>query len=142
MKPKTNWQINLLGEWANIERGRFSHRPRNDPSFFGGDIPFMQTGDVSGAQFGTIHHYSQTLNARGLAVSKLFPNLKFPAFATIEVTIPVDIKKQQRIADILDTCDQELLLLGAKRDALDQQKRGLMQKLLTGAIRVRTEKHG
>ena len=63
-------------------------------------------------------------------------NLKFPAFATIEVTIPADIEEQRQIANILDTCDEELRILCAKRTALDQQKRGLMQKLLTGKVRV------
>jgi type I restriction enzyme S subunit len=43
---------------------------------------------------------------------------------------------QQRIAALLDTCDAELDLLRRQRDALDLQKRGLMQRLLTGKIRV------
>ena len=75
------------------------------------------------------HRYSQ-----GLVDDTL--NLKFPAFATIEVTIPADIEEQRQIANILDTCDEELRILCAKRTALDQQKRGLMQKLLTGKVRV------
>lgn len=45
---------------------------------------------------------------------------------------------QQRIAALLDTCDAELDLLRRQRDALDLQKRGLMQRLLTGRIRVKT----
>jgi type I restriction enzyme S subunit len=35
-----------LEELCDIKRGRFSHRPRNDPAFFGGAYPFIQTGDV------------------------------------------------------------------------------------------------
>jgi len=77
------------------------------------------------------HRYSQ-----GLVDDTL--NLKFPAFATIEVTIPDDIKVQRRIADILDTCDEELRILRGKREALDHQKRGLMQRLLTGKVRLST----
>jgi type I restriction enzyme S subunit len=75
------------------------------------------------------HRYSQ-----GLVDDTL--NLKFPNFAVIEVTIPSDIEEQRKIAAILDTSDQELTILRTQRKALNQQKRGLMQRLLTGKIRV------
>lgn len=55
-----------------------------------------------------------------------------------EFTFPCPpIEEQHQIATILDTADQELTLLRRQSEALDQQKRGLMQRLLTGAIRVR-----
>ena len=66
------WDIAPFGTLALIERGKFSARPRNDPRFYGGDIPFLQTGDVTRSG-GVIEQYSQTLNADGLRVSKLFP---------------------------------------------------------------------
>lgn len=47
------------------------------------------------------------------------------------------LPEQEAIAAILDTCDEELRLLRAQRAAVDHQKRGLMQQLLTGRIRVR-----
>jgi len=75
------------------------------------------------------HRYSQ-----GLVDDTL--NLKFPSFSAIEVTIPSDLEEQRQIAAILDTADQQLTLLRSQRNALDQQKRGLMQRLLTGKIRV------
>ncbi|MEC5127118.1 restriction endonuclease subunit S [Verrucomicrobiales bacterium BCK34] len=78
------------------------------------------------------HRYSQ-----GLVSDTL--NLKYPNFAQIEVTLPDDIKEQQAIASILDTSDQEIALLKKKRDAIDDQKRGLMQQLLTGKVRVKLE---
>ena len=53
-------------------RGKFSHRPRNDPKLYDGDYPFVQTGDVASAgQYLT--SYTQTLNETGYAVSKEFP---------------------------------------------------------------------
>ncbi|MBC8398373.1 MAG: restriction endonuclease subunit S, partial [Flavobacteriales bacterium] len=48
-----------------------SHRPRNEPRFFGGKYPFIQTGDVVKAKGGSVG-YKQTLNEEGLSVSKLF----------------------------------------------------------------------
>ena len=66
------WQLAALGHIAQVERGKFTHRPRNDPRFYGGAIPFVQTGDVAKSQ-GRIRTYSQTLNELGLSVSKTFP---------------------------------------------------------------------
>jgi len=54
------------------------------------------------------------------------------------IRIPASLEEQQHIAAILDTADQELTLLRTQSNALDQQKRGLMQRLLTGKIRVKT----
>jgi len=48
------------------------------------------------------------------------------------------IEEQRQIATILDIADQELALLRAQRAAVEQQKRGLMQRLLTGRLRVKT----
>lgn len=61
-----------LKDVAKIKRGKFAHRPRNDARFFGGDIPFIQTGDVVKAVDGVILEHSQTLNEMGLGVSKIF----------------------------------------------------------------------
>lgn len=47
-----------------------------------------------------------------------------------------EFAEQVAIADFLDTADAELRLLDQQRTALDQQKRGLMQQLLTGKVRV------
>ena len=65
------WGEKKLGTVCDIQRGRFSHRPRNDPKFFGGRHPFIQTGDVVKSGGGEVIA-SQSLNEEGLAVSKLF----------------------------------------------------------------------
>ena len=46
------------------------------------------------------------------------------------------IVEQKAIADVLKTADDEISQIDAKLKALEKQKRGLMQKLLTGKIRV------
>ncbi|MBN8104379.1 restriction endonuclease subunit S [Vibrio vulnificus] len=78
------WVEHSLSDIAKIERGRFSPRPRNDPQYYGGEIPFAQTNDVSSSG-GYINHFSQTLNEKGLKVSKLFPE------GTILMTIAANI---------------------------------------------------
>ncbi len=79
-----DWEVVRLGEVATVERGKFAHRPRNEPRFYGGDIPFIQTGDVVKAT-GQILEHSQTLNELGLSISRLFPA------GTIIITIAANI---------------------------------------------------
>jgi len=45
--------------------------------------------------------------------------------------------QQQRIASVLSTIDKEISVLNKKLKAIKQQKKGLMQKLLTGEVRVK-----
>lgn len=66
------WGISCLSDLCKIERGKFAHRPRGDPAYYGGDYPFIQTGDIEKSD-GNIETFSQTLNDKGFAVSKLFP---------------------------------------------------------------------
>lgn len=67
----TNWDTIPLGKIAAIQRGRFSPRPRNDPKFYGGEFPFIQTGDISRSK-GFLTDWTQTLNKEGTRVSKAF----------------------------------------------------------------------
>ena len=67
-----HWEVRRLSQVSGILRGKFTHRPRNDPSLYDGPYPFIQTGDVAGASK-MIMRYGQTLNEQGLAVSTMFP---------------------------------------------------------------------
>ena len=78
------WSVKKLQEVSKIERGRFSPRPRNNPIYYNGGIPFVQTSDVVNSN-GKISNYTQTLNEKGLKVSKLFPK------RTILITIAANI---------------------------------------------------
>lgn len=55
----------------------------------------------------------------------------------ITLMIPM-IDEQDRIASALSLIDLEISAINSKLDLLQQQKRGLMQQLLTGKIRVKT----
>ncbi len=67
-----HWAVKSYRHASEIYRGKFGHRPRNDPAFYDGDYPFIQTGDVARAGK-IIASYSQTLNEKGKSVSQLFP---------------------------------------------------------------------
>lgn len=81
--PK-EWDLLRIKHICNVIRGKFSHRPRNDPSLYDGEYPFIQTGDIAQAsKYVTTFH--QTLNAKGFAVSKEFPK------GTLTMTIAANI---------------------------------------------------
>ena len=61
--------------------------------------------------------------------------LQHDAFEAIPIFVPSE-EEQRQIAAVLDAADAEIGALEAQRDALARQKRGLMQRLLTGEVRV------
>ena len=79
-----HWEVKRVNQISEILRGKFAHRPRNDPSLYDGPYPFVQTGDVTRARK-EITSYRQTLNKRGLGVSKMFPS------GTLVMTIAANI---------------------------------------------------
>lgn len=81
--PK-EWDCKKVKYVTSISRGIFNHRPRNDERYYGGEYPFIQTGDVAGAQK-YIESYSQTLNEMGKSVSKCFPK------GTLTMTIAANV---------------------------------------------------
>jgi type I restriction enzyme S subunit len=62
-------------------------------------------------------------------------SLRWKEFAKLPIPLP-PIEEQKQIAAILTTARQEIELLKKQADAYRRQKRGLMQKLLTGEWRV------
>ena len=120
-----HWEVRDIKSIAKIKRGKFTHRPRNDPSLYDGPYPFIQTGDIATAGR-VIKEYKQTLNQKGLAVSTMFPS------GTLVMTIAANIGDvailnfdscfPDSIVGIIpvSTTDRNYLyhLLGAMRDEL------------------------
>lgn len=73
-----------LANLGDLGRGKSKHRPRNDPMLFGGNYPFIQTGEVK-ASNRVIREYSQTYNDVGLVQSKLWSQ------GTLCITIAANI---------------------------------------------------
>lgn len=65
--------------------------------------------------------------------------LKFKNFIEIKIHLP-PLAFQQKVADFLSIQKQEIEYLKKYQTTLQSQKRGLMQKLLTGEWTVKTEK--
>jgi type I restriction enzyme S subunit len=80
-----NWEKQKLQDVAKVfGRGKSKHRPRNWEGLYGGDYPFIQTGEVRNANK-FITEYTQTYNEVGLAQSKLWKK------GTICITIAANI---------------------------------------------------
>lgn len=56
-------------------------------------------------------------------------------FQDIDIKLP-NLNEQQKIAEILTACDDEVNLLNLKLENFKKQKQGLMQKLLSGKVRI------
>jgi len=192
------WEVKKFGEIAELERGKFAFRPRNDPRFYGGKFPFIQTGDINQVG-GVIKKYFQTLNEEGFKISKLFKkgtivisiagnigdvgildfdscfpdsivgikgdnekvnnlflmyllqkfkreldsiaprstqkNINLEILESFKLPLP-PLHEQQKIAEILSTVDGRLELLRKRKERLEKIKKGLMNDLLTGRVRV------
>jgi type I restriction enzyme S subunit len=69
-------------------------------------------------------------------------NITDADFYSMQVVLP-GIEEQRKIAPVLNEQQREVELLRQKLDALRRQKKGLMQQLLTGKVRVKvTESSG
>lgn len=67
------WTVQPLEALADVNRGKFSHRPRNEPRLYGGATPFVQTGDVAGSHGWHLGAHEQTLSDEGVSFSRVFP---------------------------------------------------------------------
>lgn len=78
--------------------------------------------------------YDFWTHSQGLVGDTL--NCKFHDFSQVKVAIPSH-PEQKAIAEVLTAADNEIATHRKKLAALRQQKRGLMQQLLTGKTRVK-----
>ena len=63
-------------------------------------------------------------------------NLNAEIVKNFKIKLP-NLNEQQKIAEVLTACDDEINLLNLKLENLKKQKQGLMQKLLSGKARVK-----
>lgn len=69
--PRT-WEWVRFGNVVDMSRGKFSIRPRNDPTCFGGKYPFLQIGSLDSVGQ-EIFEAPQSLTEKGFNASKEFP---------------------------------------------------------------------
>lgn len=84
-------------------------------------------------QIPILTHYAN-VDSDGVHIEKSI--FDYNLFKRRKVFIPSSIKEQTAIAQILQSVDTEISLLKAKAEKLREQKKGLMQQLLTGKVRL------
>lgn len=71
-----------------------------------------------------------------LRVGSGLPNIQKKDIENFKVSFPT-LAEQKKIAQVLSVCDKEIELLKSKFQCLQTQKKGLMQRLLNGKVRVK-----
>jgi type I restriction enzyme S subunit len=83
----------------------------------------------------TPYFYHQTyISSYGVHIEKM--TFDFDTFLQLEMKLP-SIEEQTAIAQVLQAADREISVLKAKAEKLREQKKGLMQVLLTGKVRLK-----
>jgi len=77
------------------------------------------------------------VSSYGVHIEKM--TFDFNDFKRRKIMIPPTVKEQKRIVNILETANGEVHLHEQQLSILQQQKKGLMQKLLTGEVRVKID---
>ncbi|MCD9485507.1 restriction endonuclease subunit S [Photobacterium phosphoreum] len=80
-------------------------------------------------------HYRQIFSAATNASVDRRGSLRWKEFSAIHVSLP-SLEEQKAIADVLELANKEIKLLQAKLAHFKQEKKALMQQLLTGKRRV------
>lgn len=65
--------------------------------------------------------------------------VKLPTFLVCKVLVPPTKDEQSRVAGLLAATEREISIISLRRASLTQQKKGLMQQLLTGKVRVNVD---
>ena len=79
------------------------------------------------------------LKIMGLRVGSGLPNIQKKAIEAFTVNFPVTSVEQQKIAAVLSAADDEIATLEKKLACLRDEKKALMQQLLTGKRRVKVD---
>ncbi|MGI9280512.1 MAG: restriction endonuclease subunit S [Endozoicomonas sp.] len=74
-----------------------------------------------------------------IAIGSTIKTIGLPFFKKLRIAHPSNMAEQKQIAKILSTVDCKLNRLNTKKSQTQQLKKGLMQKLLTGQIRVKPD---
>lgn len=140
----TTYKIVKKGQFAyatnHIEEGSIGYQSKFDEALISPMYTVFQTDDTINDNLlfkilkshEYIHQYQKrmegSIDRRG--------GLRWDEFSKIKVPV-IDLEEQNAIVDILDAATLELNQYQQQLQTLQQQKKGLMQQLLTGRVRVK-----
>lgn len=119
--------------------------PIYDGKHVSGSYSTLVAKDLNTLHMPFLNYVSQTLafyrllllSAYGVTIEKMTFNL--PWFLDEKISLPPTLNEQKQIAEVFVAIENENDLLMIRLDKLIQQKKGLMQQLLTGKIRVNVD---
>lgn len=94
-KYSNDWVKYKITDLGKMQRGKSKHRPRDDEKLYGGEYPFIQTGDIKKAHL-YINEYEKTYSTYGLSQSKLWKK------GTLCITIAANIAETAILG--MDAC--------------------------------------
>jgi len=121
-------------------KGALAHNLENGSGFGSTEFHVVRVDETQVLpQF--IYYHTVTHNFRGRGEASMVGSagqkrVRANFVKSYRIKLP-SLQEQRRIATVLQTCDREIELLTQKRDAHQCQKKGLMQWLLTGRVRVK-----
>jgi type I restriction enzyme S subunit len=86
--------------------------------------------------FRRTHYWRHFVNRAGGGSVRV--RIYFSDLGSLKLNLP-PVEEQKAIAEVLNAQDSEIELLSRRLDALKRQKKGLMQQLLTGKVRVNVD---
>lgn len=124
----------------HIEEGSIGYQSKYEEALISPMYTVFKTDDLVNDEYLfkvlKSHHYIHEYQKRMEGSIDRRGGLRWDEFSKIKVLIPA-IEEQKAIAGILNNADDEVKLNQQKLSTLQQQKKGLMQKLLTGEVRVK-----
>jgi len=78
---------------------------------------------------------SNMIKKSATGTSNSMKNISKPSLLKIKIALP-PLEEQKQISEILSTADEKLEVLRAKKERYETLKKGLLQKLLSGEVRV------
>lgn len=127
----------------HIEEGSIGYQDIYDEAVISPMYTVFNTGDDINDRFLYLvlktELYRHIFEANTSASVDRRGSLRWKEFSKIHVPVP-SLDEQRAIVEIFDCCDRELKLLRQQLDAFKEQKKGLMQQLLSGKVRVKPAK--
>lgn len=74
------------------------------------------------------------ISSHGVHIEKM--SFKLKDYLKKRISIPSSVEEQKEIVSVLDNIEKQIEICRRKLQAVKEQKKGLMQKLLTGKVRV------
>ncbi|MBA3869981.1 MAG: restriction endonuclease subunit S [Anaerolineae bacterium] len=109
----------------------------NMPATIAPNMIIMRANSVTDPRF-LYYYLSSPIGQRNISVTisgSGQPKLNKTELRRIQ-TLKIPFAEQRKVADIIETCDMEIAAQLSIIDHMQTQKRGLMQQLLTGQVRV------